>query len=147
VAKLQTQTRVVNRTFWRERLAAQVFVIFASLAVLLAMCGVYGVLSYAVAERTTEIGIRLAMGASRQQVLGFIVLKGARIAALGVGIGVVASFLSTRMLAGLLYGVQPADPVILSGVALTLLLVATAATAVPAFRASRLDPLTAIRRA
>jgi putative ABC transport system permease protein len=143
--RLQTQTQVVERAFWRERLQGNVVGVFAAVALLLALFGMYGVLSYAVAQRTPELGIRLAVGASSNQLLGLVLAQGARVALIGIAAGIVAALALSRVLTGLLYDVRPADPVTFVGVAVALMFVALLAALLPALRAARLDPLTAIR--
>ena len=112
---------------------------------MLAVSGIYGVLSYTVAQRTAELGIRLAIGASARQLAVLVVSHGSRIAVLGVGAGVIGSLLLGGMLSSLLYGITPADPLVLTGVAVSVFVIATAAAVVPAIRAARLDPVSAIR--
>ena len=121
------------------------FGVFAGLALVLAAVGLYGVLSYTVAQRSHEIGIRMAMGARRGNVLGLMVGQGIRIAALGAGIGAVAALAGGRVLSSLLYGVSPRDPVVLLGAALIPLVVAAVASYVPARRAAKVDPVVALR--
>jgi putative ABC transport system permease protein len=145
VQRIEPQTAAVKRTFWRQRLQRNVIAGFAGLALLLALFGVYGVLSYAVAQRTSELGVRLALGASAQQLLLGILAEAARMAAVGVAIGLVVALALGRVLHGLLYGVEPGDPVVLTAVAATLFVVALCAAALPAWRASRLDPQVAMR--
>ena len=143
--RLQTQTQVVERAFWRERLQGNVVGIFAAIALLLALFGMYGVLSYAVAQRTPELGIRLAVGASSNQLLGLVLRQGVRVALIGIMAGLVAALALSRVLTGLLYDVRPADPITFVVVAVAMLIVALLAALLPALRAARLDPLTAIR--
>jgi putative ABC transport system permease protein len=119
--------------------------VFAVATLLLALVGIYGVVSYAVANRTRELGIRLALGAPPRSVGGLIVRHGVRMAATGAVIGVVAALLLGRFVAGMLYGVSAHDPISLEAVALLLGGAAVAATLLPARRASRLDPATALR--
>ena len=119
--------------------------VFAVVALLLALFGVYGVLSYAVAQRTPELGIRLAVGASSNQLLGLVLAQGARIALIGIVTGIAAALALSRVMTGLLYDVRPADPVTFVGVGVALLIVALLAALLPALRAARLDPLSAIR--
>jgi putative ABC transport system permease protein len=119
--------------------------IFASLALLLAMIGVFGVINYSVAQRTHEIGIRLALGAQRQDVFKLIVGQGLLLALLGVGIGLAAAFALTRTITGLLFGVSPTDLSTFGVVSLLVTLVALLACYVPARRAMRVDPLVALR--
>jgi putative ABC transport system permease protein len=118
---------------------------FAGTALLLAVIGVYGLVSYSVAQRTREIGIRVALGASSSQVIGPIVGHGMLLAAIGVAIGLVGSLFATRLVASFLYGVAPTDPVTFGGVSVLLLTVAFVASYVPSRRALRVDPLTALR--
>jgi putative ABC transport system permease protein len=107
--------------------------------------GIYGVISYSVAQRTREIGIRMALGARRQEVLLLIIGQSARLALLGVAIGLAGGLLLTRLMASLLYGVGSSDPATYLGVAILLLVVALAASFLPARRAMRMDPAIALR--
>jgi putative ABC transport system permease protein len=118
---------------------------FAGLAVLLAAVGIYGVLSYAVTERTREIGIRMSLGASRGRVLGQVILHGMRLAVVGFAVGMAGALAAGRVLASLLHEVKPGDPSILAVTAGFLVLVTLAACYLPARRAARLDPLAALR--
>ncbi len=119
--------------------------IFASLALVLATIGVYGVISYFVAQRTHEIGIRVALGAAPSDILRLVLGQGAVMILIGLALGVAGSLVLTRYLANLLYGVRPVDPVTIISVALLLILVALAACYIPARRALRLDPMSALR--
>jgi predicted permease len=119
--------------------------VFAAAALALAAIGIYGVVAFSVTRRTQEIGIRMALGAERSGVLRLIVGEGARLAALGVAIGIAASFVITRLLSSLLFGVSATDPITFVGVAVLLCLVALLASYIPARRAMRLDPTTALR--
>lgn len=119
--------------------------IFAALALLLAMVGLYGVIAYSVAERTHEIGIRLALGAEKHDVLRLVVGQGSKLSVAGVGVGLAAALGLMRLIANLLYGVSPADPVSFVLAPLLLLLVSASACYLPARRAMRVDPLTALR--
>jgi ABC-type antimicrobial peptide transport system permease subunit len=112
---------------------------------LLSAIGLYAVLSYMVAQRTLEIGLRLALGAQRQSVLGLILRRGLALAAIGLSIGVVASLLLTRFMAELLYGVKPLDPLTFVAVSAVLMLVSAVASSAPAYRAARLDPMRTLR--
>jgi len=118
---------------------------FAGLALLLATIGLYGLVSYSVAQRTRELGVRIALGASQQQVLRLVLVQGARLALLGVGIGLLAALALTGLLRSLLFGVRPADPLTFGAVALLLTMVALLACLIPARRATRVDPIVALR--
>ncbi len=118
---------------------------FAVLALVLAAIGIYGVVSYMVEQRTNEIGIRMALGAEQSSVLAMVTRHGLLLASIGVLGGLVGAFGLTRFLKTLLYGVQPADPTTFAFVAAALLLVAALASVVPALRATRVDPVIALR--
>jgi len=118
---------------------------FAALALILALVGIYGVVSWAVAQRTREIGIRMALGAGRTQVLGMVLAQGARLAVVGLTIGFAACFALRPVLAGLVFGVSTADPGVYTGAAALLLAAALLACFLPAKRASRVAPLVALR--
>ncbi len=119
--------------------------IFAALAVTLAAVGIYGMLSYSVAERVHEIGVRMALGALRTDVLRFVLRRGLTLTAIGLGIGIVASLVITRVLASFLYETSTADPVTLVGVSLLLVVVALLSCYIPARRATKVDPMVALR--
>jgi putative ABC transport system permease protein len=119
--------------------------LFAAAALALAAVGIYGVVAFSVTRRTQEIGIRMALGAQRSGVLRLIVGEGARLAVLGVGIGIAASLVITRLLSSLLFGISATDPITFAGVAVLLFLVALLASYMPARRAMRLDPNSALR--
>jgi putative ABC transport system permease protein len=119
--------------------------LFAAIALLLAAMGIYGVMSYTVEQRTHEIGIRTALGATRRDTLNLVLCQALRITVAGLAIGVAAAFGLTRLLNAQLFGVKPSDPLTFIAAPLILLLVALPAACVPALRASRVDPLVALR--
>jgi putative ABC transport system permease protein len=127
------------------RSTSALFAVFAALALLLGAVGIYGVISYSVAQRTREIGIRMALGARRQEVLLLVVGQGAKLALAGVAIGIAGGLMLTRLMSGLLYGVHATDPLTYGAVAILLMLVALAACFIPALRALRVDPMVALR--
>ncbi len=142
---VKTMNDAVSQSLWRQRLQGQVLGIFAALALLLATLGIYGVISYTVAQRTREIGVRVALGAQRRNVLALVLGEGMRLVAIGIGIGVLGALAVTRALSSLLYGVSATDVTTYSTVPVLLGAIALAATYLPAARATRVDPLTAIR--
>jgi ABC-type antimicrobial peptide transport system permease subunit len=123
----------------------EVVALFALTALLLAGLGIYGVISYVVSERTHEIGIRLALGASRRRILEMVVRQGLRLAIAGAAAGLVCSLAVSRAMGALLYGVRPSDPLTFASVTLLLVAVALAACCVPARRAIRVEPAIALR--
>jgi putative ABC transport system permease protein len=131
--------------FWEDRLMAWMFSIFGAVALFLASVGVYGVMSYAVSQRTQEIGVRMALGASRRHVLSLILGHAGRIAAAGIVLGVIGAFGVTRIVGSLLYNVSTTDPLSFLATAVFLSLVALAASYVPARRATAVDPMIALR--
>ena len=143
----QTMEEIISDSLAARRFALEIFGAFAALALLLAAVGVYGVVSYLAGERTHEIGIRVALGAERRDILRLVVGHGARMALAGVGAGLIAALGLARLLArySLLFGVSAADPVTFGAVALLLTLVALAACYVPAHRAAKVDPTVALR--
>jgi len=145
VSDIRTMTEVVSRSTSRERFNMWLMTIFGGSALLLAAIGIYGLMAYSVAQRTQEIGIRLALGAEASQVKKMVVFQGLRLTLAGVVIGLGASFLLTKIIASQLFGVQPRDPMVFSGVPILLALVALVAVWLPARRASRVDPILALR--
>ncbi|MGH7477308.1 MAG: ADOP family duplicated permease [Longimicrobiales bacterium] len=129
----------------RPRFTALLLAVFAGIAILLALIGVHGVLSYTVAQRSAEVGIRVALGASHSSVLRLVVGEGLRLAALGVAIGLIAAFAGSRLLASLLFGVTATDPLTFVAVAALVLATAALASWLPARRATRADPMAALR--
>jgi putative ABC transport system permease protein len=145
VFDVQTGDQARKNTFWRYRLFGWMFGIFGAIALALAAIGVYGVLSYAVSQRTEEIGVRMALGASRRNVFALIVGHGVRLAAVGIVCGVVGAVGVTRVVTSLLYNVTATDPLSFAGTAAFLALVALLASYVPARRATAVDPMVALR--
>jgi predicted permease len=129
----------------RPRLLTVLLGLFGAMGLVLGALGIYGVLAYLVSQRTREIGVRLALGARPRDVLNMVVGRGLRLAGLGVAIGLAAALVLTRLMQGVLYGVTPTDPITFAGVALALLGVAAFASWLPALRATRVDPLVALR--
>jgi len=124
---------------------ATLLLVFAGLSLLLAAVGLFGVLSYLVAQRTSEIGIRMALGAQREQVLRLMMLDGLRPALIGLTLGLAGSAGLARQIESMLYGTEPFDPAVFAAVSATLLMVAAVACVVPTWRASRLNPMQALR--
>ncbi len=145
VADIRTVDEVVSDSLAQQRVIMLLLTIFAVAALALAAVGIYGVISYSVSQRTQEIGIRMALGAERAQVLWTIVGQALALAATGIAIGAAAAFLLTRLMTGLLFGVAPDDPVTFAAVAAVLAGVAAAASYVPGRRATRVDPVVALR--
>jgi putative ABC transport system permease protein len=128
-----------------QRFSMILLMVFAVLALLLAAVGIYGVISYVVGQRGHEIGIRMALGAQPQDILRLILGGGGKLAGIGVVLGLAAALGLTRLMASLLYGIGPTDPLTFAGVALLLMLVALAAAYIPARRAANLNPMAALR--
>ena len=145
VARLRTVVEIVSQSLARQNFNTLLLTLFAAIAMLLAAIGIYGLISYGVEQRMQEIGIRVALGAARGDVLRMIVIQGAKLAAVGVAAGLAAAFGLTRFLASLLYGVKAADPMTFAGVALAIVPVALAASYIPALRAAAVDPNQALR--
>jgi putative ABC transport system permease protein len=145
VSDVLTMDQVIGESLVNASLSATLVSAFAILSLLLASVGLYGVLSYLTTQRTTELGIRMALGARRDQLLQLMLVDGLRPALFGLGLGLVASFATTRIFQSMLFGTKPLDPIVLSGVIGTLLAVAVLACLAPSWRASRLDPMEALR--
>jgi predicted permease len=145
VSDIRTMGEVVSRSTSRERFNMWLMTIFGGSALWLAAIGIYGLMAYSVAQRTQEIGIRLALGAEAGQVRRMVVLQGLWLTLTGVAIGLAAAFLLTKIIASQLYGVQPRDPMVFTAVPVLLALVALLAVWLPARRASRVDPILALR--
>jgi putative ABC transport system permease protein len=145
VSDVQTMDEVFSDSVARPRFQLVLLLVFAGIAVLLATIGVYGVVSYSVSQRTQEIGIRVALGARSSDVSRLVLREGLLLGGLGVAVGLAAAMASTRVLRSLLFEVTPTDPLTLGAVACLLLAVAVAATLWPARRATKVDPMVALR--
>jgi putative ABC transport system permease protein len=146
IVRMATMDDRLAKSAAERRFALILFETFGLAALVLAAVGIYGVLSGSVTERTREIGVRLALGAQRRDVLGMILRQGVTLILSGVGIGLLAAWVVTRLLTTLLYSVSATDPLIFGSVALLLTIVAVLACYVPARRATKVDPLVALRQ-
>jgi putative ABC transport system permease protein len=146
IFNLRTMEDLRQAGFWQFRLFGYMFGIFGAVALFLAGVGVYGVLSFSVSQRTQEMGVRIALGASRSNVLALVVKQGAMLAAVGVVLGLIGAFGITRVIQSLLYNVTPTDPISFGGVALFLAAIAVVASYLPARRATNVDPIVALRQ-
>jgi putative ABC transport system permease protein len=144
--KFTTMEASLAKNVAAPRFRTLLFVVFAGLAVCLAMAGVYGVMAYVVGQRLNEIGLRMALGASQGDVLGMVLKQGLALAGAGVVLGLVGAVAATRLLTSFLFQVKPGDPLTYAGVAVLLAVVAMAASYLPARRATRIDPLAALRQ-
>jgi putative ABC transport system permease protein len=145
ISNIATMDANIANSMGQRRFAMMLLGLFAVMALVLASIGIYGVMSYSVTQRAHEIGIRMALGAARQRVLGMVMRQGLALVGLGVVIGVAGAFGLTRLIASQLYGVHPTDPTTFVVVAVTLTGVAALATFIPAMRATRVDPVVALR--
>jgi putative ABC transport system permease protein len=145
VSEVRTMEDVVSRSISRQRFNVLLMTVFGASALLLAAIGIYGLMAYSVAQRTREIGIRMALGAEAQQVRKMVVFQGMRLAVIGVAVGLVAAFALTRLMASFLFGVQARDPVVFVAMPVLLTVVSIVAVWLPARRASTVNPLIALR--
>ena len=145
VSKILTMEQIVGESTANSSFSATLVLAFAGLSLLLAAVGLYGVLSYLVTQRTTEIGIRIALGAGRGQLLQLVMLDGLRPALIGLVLGIAGSAAATQLIRSVLYATRPLDAVVFVSVIATLLLVAAIACVIPAWRAARVDPIQALR--
>ncbi|HEX5412074.1 MAG TPA: ABC transporter permease [Terriglobia bacterium] len=145
VSYLMTMDALASESLAPQRVATVLLGVFAGIALLLAVVGLYGVIAYSVSQRTHEIGIRMALGAERRDVLKMVLSQGLKLAMIGVSIGIAGALALTRFLSSLLYGVKPTDPLTFIAVSLILIAVAVAACYVPARRAAKVDPMVALR--
>jgi predicted lysophospholipase L1 biosynthesis ABC-type transport system permease subunit len=145
VSRIREATDLVSGAVARYRFSMLLLSIFGALALTLAAVGVYGVMAYAVTQRTRELGIRLALGAGAASVQGMVLRQGLTMTLIGVGLGVAGALALTRLLGGLLYEVSPNDPRVLAAVVALLSAVSALACLLPAIRATRVDPIEALR--
>jgi len=145
ITNVQTIGQIVDQGLWAPEMGAALLTVFGGLAMILAAVGVYGVLAYSVTQQTREIGIRMAMGAERRDVLGLVVGQGLKLTGAGLALGFLIALGLTRQLSSLLFGVSAYDPLTYGGVTLILVIVALLACYIPARRATRVDPLVALR--
>ena len=143
--EIATMNDIVSRSVSWRRFGMVLMSAFALLALVLTCVGIYGVVSYTAAQRVQEIGVRMALGAQPRNVVGLVVRQGMRPALIGLGVGLAVALMVSRVIAKMLYGVGPHDPLSLGAVAGLLIAVAFVASYLPARRASRVDPLTALR--
>jgi predicted permease len=142
---IESMDGIISRTLAARRFSMILLGIFAALALVMSCVGIYGVISYLAGQRTHEIGVRMALGAERRDVLRMVLGEGAKMALVGVAIGLVAAFGLTRLMANMLFGVSAHDPLTLAGVAALLVLMSLAACYIPARRATKVDPMVALR--
>jgi predicted permease len=145
ISNFATLDSLVDTSMAADRFAMLLLGAFGALALILAAIGMYGVISYSVMQRTAEIGVRIALGAHREQIFAMILLKGTRLVAAGIVIGLLVALLTTRLMTSFLYGVQPTDPVTFAAVSLLLMAVALLACYLPARKAMKVDPIIALR--
>jgi putative ABC transport system permease protein len=146
IAQVQTMEDMVGASIGQRRLAMTLLALFAGLAMLMASIGIYGVLSQLVTQRNRELGVRIALGAQRNDVLRLVVGQGMTLALWGMALGLAGAFGLTRLIRSQLYGVEPSDPATYLMVAVVLATVALAATLAPALRAARVDPAIAMHQ-
>jgi putative ABC transport system permease protein len=145
VGSVQTQDEIVNRSLGGERALSLLTTFFGLLALLLASIGLYGTMSHSVGQRTKEIGIRIALGAERQNVLNMVLREGMLLALAGIVVGLTLGAALTRLLSNQLYNLSPTDPLTFTSVSLFLMAVALVASYIPARRAMRVDPMVVLR--
>jgi ABC-type antimicrobial peptide transport system permease subunit len=145
LANVQTLEEVRGEALASPRLTTTLLLMFALVALCITAAGLGGVVAFSVSQRTQEIGVRMALGAGRGEVLGMVLRDGLRLVALGLALGVAAAILLTRLMAGLLFQVDATDPITFAVMALILVLIAAAACLAPARRASAVDPMVALR--
>jgi putative ABC transport system permease protein len=142
---IHTMDEMVGYSTARQRFYAVLLGVFAGVAGLLAAIGIYGVLAYAVVQRTQEIGVRMALGAERRQVMALILRRGVTVAVIGITVGIAGAFAGARYMQSMLFGIEPRDPATFAAVAVSFALVALVASYLPARRATMVDPMVALR--
>jgi ABC-type antimicrobial peptide transport system permease subunit len=145
VAFFQTLEDALHRSLGVQRVVATLTAFFAGMALLLAVVGLYSVLAYAVTQRTSEIGLRMALGAQRGEVIRMILGDGMGLVAVGLGVGLAAAAATSRLLQSQLFGIEPLNPIVYLGVAVLFALIAILACLAPSLRASRIEPIVALR--
>jgi putative ABC transport system permease protein len=145
VSEVKSMGAVLSEVVSTPASTTSLFVTFAGLALVLGMIGIYGVLAFLVSKRTREIGIRIALGAQRRDLLWLVMREGAKFSLIGIALGLASAFAFTRLLSSELYGVSPADPLTYAGVAIVMTVVTLLASYIPTRRAMRVDPLIALR--
>jgi putative ABC transport system permease protein len=145
VSEIRTMSDIVSQAVARQRFSMLLLGLFAGLALLLAAVGIYGVMSYSVVQRTREIGIRMALGAQKRDVLGMTLRHGLQLVAIGVVIGIAGAVGLTRLMASLLFGVSATDPGTFAAITIILAVVALLASYIPAMRSMKVDPVIALR--
>ena len=142
---VETIEQRLEETYWQTRFTMVLLAAFAALALALGLAGLYAVVSYSVQQRTKEFGIRMALGAERGRVLGMVLRQALKLTLLGVALGTAGSLGLNRVMRGMLYGIEPTDPATIASISLLVMVTATIACAVPATRASRVEPIRALR--
>jgi putative ABC transport system permease protein len=145
VTRVRTMNDVIIESVWQPRLYAMLFGVFGVLALVLAAVGIYGVMAYSVTQRTREIGVRVALGATTRNVVTMVVGEGLKMTVVGLAVGLAGAFMLTRVMASLLFEVSATDPLTFALVGITLTIVALVACFVPARRAAKVDPMVALR--
>ena len=142
---LRPMEDIIEDTFGQRRLVMTLMQVFAAVAAVLAVVGIYGMIAYSVAQRTREVGLRVALGAHRSDVLSLLLRRALGVTTAGVALGLAGSLALTRLLTAFLFQISPADPMTYAAIAIVFVVVALAASYVPVRRAMRVDPMTVLR--